>query len=129
MEKDLFQQFSDGVLAGAGQTINLGLYAWNKHKDFAGVYVKNLVTADQTNGLFTCHLVHIEPDHKIGLHTHPGSTELHEVVKGSGICLMNQGEIHYVSGVMAVIARDEPHELRAGEEGLFLFAKFITHPA
>ena len=129
MEKDLFQQFDNGVLAGAGQKINFGLCVWNKHKDFSGVSLKHLVAADQTNGLFSCHLVRIEPNHKIGLHTHPASIELHEVIKGSGTCLMNQGEIHYVPGVMAVIARDEPHEVMAGEEGLFLFAKFITVPA
>lgn len=129
MEKDLFQQFDNGTLAGAGQEMNLGLCAWNKHKDFTGVSLKNLVTADQTSGMFTCHLVRIEPHHKIGLHTHPGSIELHEVIKGSGICLMDQGEIQYAPGVMAVIARNEAHEVRAGEEGLFLFAKFITVPA
>ena len=128
MKNDLFHQFDNGALASAGQAINLGLCTWNKHKDFAGVHVKNLVTADQTNGLFTCHLVHIEPERKIGLHTHTGSIELHEVVKGSGSCLMRQGEVHYVPGVIAVIARDEPHEVRAGEEGLYLFAKFVTVP-
>ncbi|MCL2457982.1 MAG: cupin domain-containing protein [Desulfobulbus sp.] len=125
MEKDLFHQFDNGVLAGAGQEINLGLGAWNKHKDFTGVSLKNLVTADQTSGLFTCHLVRIEPHRKIGLHAHPGSIELHEVVRGRGTCLMSQGEVHYAPGVMAVIARNELHEVRAGEEGLCLFAKFI----
>jgi len=129
MGKDLFQQFENGVLAGAGQEINLGLCAWNKHKDFNGVSLKNLVTADRTSGLFTCHLVRIEPNHKIGLHTHPGSVELHEVVGGSGTCLMNQGEVQYAPGVMAVIACNEPHEVRAGEDGLCMFAKFITVPA
>lgn len=129
MEKDLFQQFDNGTLAGAGQEMNLGLCAWNKHKDFAGVFLKTLVSAEQTNGAVTCHLVHIEPHHKIGLHTHPGSIELHEVIKGGGTCLMEQGEVRYAPGVMAVIARNEAHEVRAGEEGLFLFAKFITVPA
>ena len=129
MAKDLFQLFDNGTLAGGGQESSFGRFAWNQHKDFTGVFVKNLVAADQTNGLFTCHLVRIEANHTIGLHTHPASIELHEVIKGSGTCLMQQGEIRYVPGVMAVIARNEPHEVRAGEEGLFLFAKFITVPA
>ena len=129
MGKELFQQFDNGVLASAGQEINLRFSVWNKHKDFIGVSLKTLVAADQTDGLFTCHLVRIEPNHKIGLHTHPGSIELHEVIEGSGICLMDQGEVPYAPGVMAVIARDEEHEVRAGEEGLYLFAKFITVPA
>lgn len=129
MKKDLFQQFDNGTLAGAGRELNLGLCVWNKHKDFTGVFLKNIVTANQTSGLFTCHLVRIEPHHTIGLHAHPGSIELHEVIKGGGACLMEQGEVRYAPGVMAMIARNEPHEGRAGEEGLFLFAKFITVPA
>ena len=129
MEKDLFQQFDNGALAHAGQVLDLGSCAWNAHKEFAGVFLKNLVTTEQTAGLFTCHLVRIEPNCKIGLHTHPGSIELHEVIKGNGTCLMNQKEIPYAPGVMAVIARNEPHEVKAGEKGLFLFAKFVTVPA
>jgi quercetin dioxygenase-like cupin family protein len=129
MENDLFRRFDNGVLAGAGREIDLGRYDWNSHKDFAGVSIKNLVTTEQTAGLLTCHLVRIEPNCAIGLHTHPGSIELHEVVGGSGTCLMHQGEVRYVPGVMAVLARNEPHEVRAGEEGLLLFAKFVTVPA
>lgn len=126
MDNDLFYQFEHGMLAGAGQVLDFGAAGWNRHADFAGVSIKNLVSAEQGKGLFTCHLVRIDPHHSIGLHTHPGSIELHEVIKGSGVCCMEQGEFAYVPGVMAVIGRNEAHEVRAGQEGLFLFAKFIT---
>ncbi len=129
MEKSLFQQFENGTLVQAGECTEVGLCAWNAHKDFAGVALKNVVTADQTAGLFTCHLVRIAPHHQIGRHSHPASVELHEVIDGSGVCLTDQGEIPYAPGVVAILARNMPHEVRAGEEGLCLFAKFITVPA
>ena len=129
MENDLFQQFENGALAGAGGQTDLGRLAWNEHKDFAGVFLKNVITAEQSGGLFTCHLVRIEPNRAIGLHTHPASIELHEVTAGSGVCLTDQGEIAYAPGTVAIIFRNAPHEVRAGEEGLRLFAKFITVPA
>ena len=129
MERDLFQQFENGTLVNGGQKNDVSLCAWNKHKDFAGVSLKNVVTAEQTAGLFTCHLVRIEPNCKIGLHTHPSSIELHEVVTGDGVCMIGQEEVPYAPGTMAVIACNAPHEVRAGVEGLCLFAKFITVPA
>lgn len=129
MERDLFQQFETGTLAIDGQKTDISTYAWNKHKDFTGVSLKNVVTATQTLGLFTCHLVRIEPNCTIGLHTHPSSIELHEVVTGEGVCLIGQEEVPYIPGTMAVIARNAPHQVKAGAEGLCLFAKFITAPA
>jgi quercetin dioxygenase-like cupin family protein len=126
MESDLFQQFENGILVDAGRKTDLSRCAWNKHKDFAGVSLKNVVTADQTAGLFTCHLVRIDPHCAIGLHAHPASIELHEVVQGSGVCLIAGEEIPYVPGTMALLARNAPHEVRAGAEGLRLFAKFVT---
>ena len=129
MERNLFQQFENGTLAHGGQTTDVHLCAWNKHKDFAGVSLKTVVTADQTKGLFTCHLVRIEPNCTIGLHAHPASIELHEVITGNGVCLIEQEEVPYVPGTMAIIACNAPHEVRAGAERLCLFAKFITSPA
>ena len=129
MERDLFQQFENGVLVTAAQKTNMSLCAWNMHKDFAGVSIKNVVTTAQTDGLFTCHLVRIDPHCKIGLHTHPASIELHEVVTGSGVCRIHQEEVPYAPGTMAIISRNAPHEVQAGADGLCLFAKFITVPA
>ena len=129
MERDMFQQFENGTLITAEQRTSIGLCQWNQHKDFAGVSLKNVITTDQTVGLFSCHLVRIEPHCKIGQHTHPTSIELHEVVTGNGVCLINQEEVPYTPGTMAIISHNAPHEVRAGAEGLCLFAKFITVPA
>lgn len=128
MEKDMFQQFENGTLANAGQQTDVAFLKWNKHKEFTGVSLKNVATTEHTAGLFTCHLVRIEPGCKIGTHSHPASIEVHEVIKGSGICLTSDGEIPYVPGTMSIIACNAAHEVRAGKEGLCLFAKFITIP-
>lgn len=129
MKEDLFQQFEHGTLVNAGQHTSVELLAWNKHKDFAGVSLKNVITAEHTAGLFTCHLVRIEPGCKIGLHAHPVSTEIHEVIRGNGVCLTDDGEIPYAPGTIAILKSAAPHEVQAGNEGLCLFAKFITVPA
>ncbi len=129
MESSLFQQFDNGTILTAEQKIDTALCAWNKHKDFEGVFIKHLITAEQTAGLFTCHLIRLDPHGVIRLHSHPTSIELHEVAQGSGVCLVYGEEIPYTPGTLGVMNRNAPHEVRAGADGLCLFAKFITVPA
>ena len=128
MALGVFELFENGRVTAGLESKSLSEIPWNAHKDFAGVFLKNIVTGDQTNGLFTCHLVRIEPNSKIGLHTHPASIELHEVVAGNGVCVTEDGDIPYAPGSMAVLACNAPHEVRAGDDGLCLFAKFIAVP-
>lgn len=126
MDMRTFALFEHGMLAAEGSCTNIDDIPWNRHKDFAGVYLKNIVTPEKTGGRFTCHLVRIEPGKKIGLHTHPTSIELHEVIDGQGFCLTEQGRIAYAPGSMAILPSNVGHEVQAGEDGLCLFAKFIT---
>ena len=128
MGKSVFSAFEHGTMTAAGKTADTGALPWNPHRDFTGVYLKDVVTGDATEGRFTCHLVRIDPGQKIGLHAHPASIELHEVVSGSGVCVTEKGDISYAPGSVAVLAANSPHEVRAGEQGLCLFAKFITVP-
>lgn len=129
MEKRIFANFVNGRLAAGENAVAIQEVPWNEHKDFKGVFLKNVVTFDRTKGLFTCHLVRIEPGMRIGMHTHPASIELHEVIAGEGKCLTEHGEIQYAPGQIAVLPENSPHEVQAGESGLCLFAKFVTIPS
>lgn len=128
MEKRMFTNFENGRLAVGGNIVVVQDIPWNEHKDFKGVFLKNIVTPEHTKSLFTCLLVRIEPGMKIGMHVHPTSIELHEVIDGEGKCLTEQGEIQYMPGQIAVLPENSPHEVQAGEKGLCLFAKFVTVP-
>ena len=66
----------------------------------------------------------VEPGHAIGDHFHPGEIELHEVVGGSGRCLLDGTEIAYHPGVFVVVPQAAPHTVEAGDDGLILLAKF-----
>lgn len=128
MKKDIFSTFEKGWFTANGETTALARLPWNQHKDFDGVYLKDIVTADKTGGAFSCHLVRIEPGKKIGLHSHSSSIELHEVILGEGTCMAEQGDIPYAPGSMAILPVGSPHQVLAGENGLCLFAKFINIP-
>ncbi|MCL1825213.1 MAG: cupin domain-containing protein [Betaproteobacteria bacterium] len=121
----LFGTFDQGTVIHGTEHIPTASLVWSEHKNFAGVFLKNLIAGEDTGGLLSCHLVRIEPNMFIGLHSHPDSMELHEVVAGSGRCETQNGIFPYAPGTISVIPRNMPHEVHAGENGLYLLAKFV----
>lgn len=97
---------------------------YTPHKTFKGVFLKHLVKGDQTGGRLSCHLVKVEPFCTLELHTHPQQLEIHEVIWGNGECCIAEKQVHYEPGRLEVIPENVPHRVTAGEEGLFILAKF-----
>lgn len=122
---NLFETFNQGHIVLSNDRKNAGDIAWSKHSAFEGVELKHLITAKETNGKFSYHLVRIAPNCSIGMHIHETQLETHEIMEGYGICTCDGEEIVYQQGVIAIISACVRHEVKAGKEGLYLFAKFI----
>lgn len=122
---DTFNQFDQGRLALPSKTVDFDNLPWNAHPTFKGVALKHIVTAADTNGQFSYHLVRIDPGCKIGNHIHATQLETHEVISGFGECINNGEKIDYQPGTISIIPAAIPHEVTAGEQGLYLFAKFM----
>lgn len=99
--------------------------AWNAHPAFKGVALKHLVCGKDTNGHFSAHLVHIQAGCEIGAHVHAGKWELHEVISGRGQCILAGKQLSYQIGSAAVLPPDITHQVKAGDEDLYILAKFI----
>ena len=97
---------------------------WNPHSKFEGVYLKNLILAEDTNNQLNCHIVKVEPGCMLDTHLHEGQIEIHEVIAGEGICYLEGKEINYFTGKISVIPANTIHKVVAGKDGLYLFAKF-----
>lgn len=124
--KNLFEKFElAGKLALPDLTIPFCEVAWSKHPTFDGVALKHLITSEQTGGQFSYHLVRIDPNKKIGGHIHKEQLETHETIAGEGVCIQNGAQVNYAPGVISILPKEAPHEVIAGENGLYLFAKFI----
>lgn len=119
------EYFDNGVLCLPEKTVRFEALAWMPHPVFEGVALKHLVRGEASGGHFSYHLVRIMPGKKIGMHVHEGQVETHEVLAGDGVCLNNGVRMDYVPGVISIFAADTPHEISAGREALFLFAKFF----
>lgn len=125
-QKNLFEVFnSDGQLLLSDTTIFFKDIPWSKHPTFEGVELKNVITSKQTNGQFSFHLVRIAPYARIGNHVHKEQLETHEVISGNGICVNRGIELQYEPGVISIVPIGLPHEVIAGPNGLYLFAKFM----
>ena len=125
MSNELFETFNRGRLVLTDSEISFEQLDWAKHPTFEGVELKHIVTAKDTDGLFSYHLVRIAPEKAIGNHIHETQLETHEVIAGDGSCINNGVEIKYEPGVISIMPEKVPHEVMAGKDGLYLFAKFM----
>lgn len=124
--KRLFEQFNEnGKLYLPTKTILFGEIAWDRHPSFDGVELKNIVNGKDTGGKLSYHLVRIAPNKTIGNHIHEMQLETHEVIFGTGTCVTNGKKSTYEVGVISVFPIGVRHEVTAGSDGLYLFAKFI----
>lgn len=124
--KNLFDKFDrEGKLILPNAEIAFSEIPWSRHPAFEGVELKHIITAKQTDGKFSFHLVRIAPNRKIGNHVHKTQLETHEVISGNGVCINDNAKITYETGIISILPMNVPHEVTAGKDGLYLFAKFI----
>ena len=122
---DTFELFENGKLFLPEKEADFSEIEWSKHPTFIGVELKHIITAKDTDGKFSYHLVRIAPDCSIGNHIHETQLETHEVIKGSGRCVNAGSTIPYGAGTISIMQAGVPHEVHADSEGLYLFAKFM----
>lgn len=125
MEKEVFEAFNCGTLSLPKSAVSFSGIAWSKHPTFDGVELKHIITAKDTGGAFSYHLVRIAPNKSIGNHIHETQLETHEVIAGCGVCINDGTEIAYEPGVISIMPAKVPHQVNAGKDGLYLFAKFF----
>ena len=125
MENRIFEAFNQGRFLVPGKTVDFGNIPWSKHPTFEGVELKHILTSAETGGAYSYHLVRIAPGKSILDHIHDPQLETHEVIAGSGYALNDGAKIQYEPGVISVMPAKVHHEVHAGDEGLYLFAKFM----
>lgn len=125
MKNEVFEAFNNGTLRLPEQTVPFADIAWSKHPTFEGVELKHIVTAKNTNGAYSYHLVRIAPNKSIKNHIHETQLETHEVIAGNGTCINAGKALSYEPGVISIMPAGVPHEVNAGNDGLYLFAKFM----
>lgn len=117
--------FESGNLFTTSLAKSLSSQEWIPHNTFKGFALKHLVVSSNSSNEISCHLVRIEPECEIGLHTHENNLEIHEVIFGTGSLLLDKSDYEYNPGNISVIPKNVIHKVKAGKDGLYLLAKFI----
>ncbi len=125
MNNEVFEAFNNGVYEVPGGRVCFADIPWSKHPVFNGVELKHIVRGKETGGVYSFHLVRIAPNSSIRDHIHDPQLETHEVIAGSGKCINDGHEIEYKTGTVSVMPPRVHHEVHAGPDGLYLFAKFM----
>lgn len=123
--QNVFDAFNNGFLKLPASNTAFADIPWSKHPVFEGVELKHIITAKDTAGRFSYHLVRIAPDKSIKNHIHETQLETHEVIAGSGMCINDGASLPYEPGTISIMPAGIPHEVNAGGDGLYLFAKFF----
>lgn len=121
----IYDAFVHGQLRLPSREIHFTTVPWSKHPAFDGVELKHLVTAEDTHGQFSYHLVRIAPGKQISPHTHSTQLETHEVISGTGTCINNGATLSYTPGTISIFPIGLEHSVHADAGGLLLFAKFM----
>ena len=117
--------FEKGILYINEKCIDVENLVWNEHSVFKGVFLKHIIKGEFTDNRLSCHFVKINPGCEIGIHSHAGKTELHEIISGYGHCIVGKTKFDYRKGIIGFIPADVDHYVIAENEGLFLLAKFF----
>lgn len=123
--KALAEQIMTRTVAFADREEDVPEAAWKPHPKFAGVRLKLVVSGADTDGALSCHLVRVDPGCCLESHVHEGQWELHEVLAGQGEARVFGRGVDYFPGRAAVIPQGVEHEVKAGDQGLTLCAKFF----
>lgn len=116
--------FENGQIGTISEIIKSEDRNFNPHPKFKGVYLKNLVTGDMTGNKISCHLVKVDPFCTLDTHVHENNLEIHEIISGSATCYIGENKISYNVGTIGVIPKNISHKVEAGENGIYILAKF-----
>lgn len=126
MDNAILNCFANGKLINNNNIKSLQTVEWKEHSCFKDVFLKDILSKQETENLFSAHLIKIMPGAVIDTHTHEESIELHEIIAGSGECDVEGIKLVYNPGVVSVIPCGAEHKVVAGQYGLCLLAKFVS---
>lgn len=125
-QDDISEPFKQGSLLLPGIEVRAMEKPWYSHPAWDGVFLKDLVTANETGGAFSYHLVRVEPNGEVADHDHETQWEWNVVLAGSGSFLVDGAAVPVAGpGQTFVTPPRTHHTVSAGDDELSLLALFV----
>ncbi len=125
-QHDISELFEQGAVLFPGLEVRAIEKPWYSHPAWNGVFLKDLVTAKETGGAFSYHLVRVSRNCEVADHDHESQWEWNVVLAGTGAFLVDGREIPVVRpGQTFVTPPRTHHTVSAGNVELSLLALFV----
>jgi quercetin dioxygenase-like cupin family protein len=127
MEPDgISEPFEQGEILFPGLAFRATEKPWYSPPAWNGVSLKDLVSAKETGGAFSYHLVRVAPDCEVPDHDHEIQWEWNVVLAGTGSFLLDGQEVPVAKpGQTFVTPPRIHHTVSAGSDELTLLALFV----
>jgi quercetin dioxygenase-like cupin family protein len=122
---NIVELFTSGKVIIPGKDIDETKLPWYEHPGFKGVFLKDLVTAEDTKGAFSCHIVKVEKGFDVGEHYHNAEWEFNEILEGSGSFVINGKKYQCKPGFSYATPPGVAHIVSAPDEDVYMLAKFV----
>lgn len=124
-EQRMHTDIEDGSVILPHALIQASSVPWQPHPEWNGVFLKDLVSCEETRGSFSYHLVRVKSGATVRDHAHSDQWEWNMILDGSGVFLMGGDEILVKPGQSFGTPPGVRHTMTAGDEDLTLCAFFF----
>jgi quercetin dioxygenase-like cupin family protein len=107
------------------QVVHADDMPWYSPPGWKGVFLKDLIGENQTYGKFSYHLVRVQENCEVPLHSHDTQWEWNAILGGNGTFILNKKEISVSKGQTFVTPPGVSHIIRAGNRDIVLLAMFV----
>lgn len=122
--RDISEGFEKGTLLFSGLEIEAMEKPWGSYPAWNGVFLKDLVTGNETGGAFSYHLARVSRNCDLADHDHETQWEWNAAIVGTG-SFLHEREVPVVRpGQTFVTPPRTHHTVGAGSEELLLLANF-----
>lgn len=126
VQHDISEPFEKGEVRLPDLEVRAMGTPWYSHPVWDGVYLKDLVTARETGGAFSYHLVRVSRNCEVADHDHETQWEWNVVLAGTGAFLLDGRTVPIRRpGQTFVTPPRIKHTVSAGDVELSLLALFV----
>jgi quercetin dioxygenase-like cupin family protein len=123
-QKTITEIFEQGTVSLPDLEIEAVAKPWYSHPAWSGVFLKDLVTAKETGGKFSYHLIRVWKNKEVMDHDHETQWEWNQIISGKGVFVIGDKEVPLVPGQTFVTPPGVHHTVSADDEDLTLLALF-----
>jgi len=123
--KNTRDMFDKGIVFFSDIEIESDKKEWYEHPACKGVFLKDLVTGEDTGGEFSYHLVRVEKNSEVMDHDHETQWEFNRIIGGKGVFLIGDKEVVIAPGQTFVTPPGIHHTVSAYDDELSLLAVFV----